>query len=80
MEGYSARPVVSTGDPAAEILSHAAKLKVDLVALATHGRTGLGRILEGSVAESVLRQSSVAVLLQKPLVVHHPALQGEPHA
>ncbi|HVR84051.1 MAG TPA: universal stress protein [Planctomycetota bacterium] len=79
-EGYSARPVVSAGDPAAEILAHAAKLKVDLVALATHGRTGLGRILEGSVAEAVLRQSPVAVLLQKPLVVHQPALQGEPHA
>jgi nucleotide-binding universal stress UspA family protein len=79
-QGYTAWPVVSEEDPATGILAQADKLEVDLVALATHGRTGLARILEGSVAEAVLRKAPVAVLLQKPLVVHQATLQGEPHA
>ena len=33
----------------------------------------------GSVAEGVLQKSPVSVLLQKPLVIHHPALTGDPH-
>ena len=78
-EGYTAWPVVTEGEAAPEILSNIKKHAVDLVALATHARSGLERLLEGSVAEQVLRQSPVAVLLQKPLVVHQPILQGESH-
>jgi nucleotide-binding universal stress UspA family protein len=39
---------------------------VDLIALATHGRGGLSRLLLGSVAASVLRQTTVPLLLQRP--------------
>jgi len=78
-EGYTAWPLVSTGEATAEILTQAAKLDVDLIALAPHARIGLERLFEGSVAEGVLRKSSVAVLLQKPLKVQKPVLLGERH-
>jgi nucleotide-binding universal stress UspA family protein len=78
-QGYSAWPSVMTGDPVEKILEQARKLDVDLIALATHARSGLERLVAGSVAEGVLQKSPVSVLLQKPLVIHHPALTGEPH-
>ena len=51
------------GDPLPEILEAAKAAKVDLIAMTTHGRTGLGRLLFGSVAEAVLRHSEVPVFL-----------------
>lgn len=79
-EGYVAWPLVSQGPPAEQILEEARRLDVDLLALSTHGRTGLERILEGSVAEGVLRRASVPVLLQKPLRARKTVLEGEHHA
>jgi nucleotide-binding universal stress UspA family protein len=54
---------VRHGRAAPEILAASAESKVDLIAMATHGRTGLGRLLFGSVAEAVLRHASVPVFL-----------------
>jgi nucleotide-binding universal stress UspA family protein len=51
------------GPPAQEILAAAKATSADLIAMATRGRSGLGRALFGSVAESVLRTSPVPVLL-----------------
>jgi nucleotide-binding universal stress UspA family protein len=51
------------GPPAEEILAAAQATSADLIAMATRGRSGLGRALFGSVAESVLRASPVPVLL-----------------
>jgi nucleotide-binding universal stress UspA family protein len=51
------------GPPAEEILAAAQATSTDLIAMATRGRSGLGRALFGSVAESVLRASPVPVLL-----------------
>jgi nucleotide-binding universal stress UspA family protein len=79
-EGYVAWPMVSEGNPAEQILAQSKKLDVDLIALATHARTGLERLLEGSVAEEILRRSGVAVLLQKPLTARTPLVQEERHA
>jgi nucleotide-binding universal stress UspA family protein len=73
-QGYSARPKLAKGDPAEAILDQAARSGVDLIALATHGRTGMERLVAGSVAEAVLRRSTVPILLQKPLVVHKSIL------
>ena len=56
---------VRQGRPAEEILAAAAESGVDLIAMATHGRTGLGRLLFGSVAETVLRRASVPVFLMR---------------
>ena len=50
--------------PAAEaILEHARTQGTDLIAMTTHGRTGLGRLLLGSVADEVLRNASCPVLI-----------------
>lgn len=64
--GYSVTAVVRFGNPAEEIVSTVDDEAVDLVAMATHGRTGLSRIVLGSVAEQVLRRVSVPVLLVRP--------------
>ena len=54
---------VRRGRPAEEILAAARERGADLIAMATHGRTGLGRLLFGSVAEAVLRHASVPVFM-----------------
>ena len=45
-----------------EILDYAAHQKIDLIVLATHGRTGLKHLLMGSVAENVVRSAKCPVL------------------
>lgn len=50
------------GDPATEILHVAAAIPCDLIVMGMHGRSGLGRLLMGSVAESVLRKANCPVL------------------
>jgi len=55
--------VVSGSDVAAAITEYAEKHAVDLVAVATHGRTGFRHLVLGSVAEAVVRRSSVPVLV-----------------
>lgn len=50
--------------PAAYAIVEAARLgKVDLIAMTTHGRSGLGRLILGSVAESVLRGTTTPIFL-----------------
>jgi nucleotide-binding universal stress UspA family protein len=53
--------------------------KVDLIVMTTHGRSGLGRLVFGSVAESVLRGTRVPILLVRPndAPVEPPVGQGE---
>jgi len=54
------------GSPAAAIIEAAQAQKVDLIVMSSHGRSGLGRIVLGSVTESVLRGSRVPVLVLRP--------------
>jgi nucleotide-binding universal stress UspA family protein len=56
---------VRRGQPVEEILEGVKAAKADLVAMTTHGRSGLGRLLFGSVAEAVLRHADVPVFLMK---------------
>ncbi len=66
-KGLQVDVVVLQGTPAGEvIMSYASKNKVNLVAIATHGHSGLGRIVFGSVADFVLRQSGLPILVIKP--------------
>lgn len=65
-QGYAAEIAVRFGDPAAEILNYLNTAHVDLLAMTTHGRTGLQRFLFGSVAAEILRSVSVPVLLVRP--------------
>jgi len=53
------------GDEATEITEFAERNHADLIVMGTHGRTGLGRLLMGSVAETVLRQAPCPVLIVK---------------
>jgi nucleotide-binding universal stress UspA family protein len=62
-EGVEVGTVVRYGFPAEEILDHLERGNFDLLAMATHGRTGPARLVMGSVAEKVLRSASVPVLL-----------------
>lgn len=55
-----------SGEPETEIPNTALKLGADLIALTTHARKGLSRLFMGSVAESVVRKSSIPVLLTRP--------------
>lgn len=54
-----------TGDPATEIVRVAQDEGADLIVMSTHGRSGLTRVLMGSVAELVVRRSSCPVLTFK---------------
>jgi nucleotide-binding universal stress UspA family protein len=56
---------LTEGDVVGEILRLAGELGCDLIVLGTHGRTGLARLLLGSVAEQVLRQAPCPVLVAK---------------
>jgi nucleotide-binding universal stress UspA family protein len=69
------------GDPAAEIVRLAGDAKIDLVVMGTHGRTGLSRLLMGSVAEQVLRKAPCPVLtVKKPFPVVQPKTPAPEHA
>jgi nucleotide-binding universal stress UspA family protein len=57
--------VLLEGDPASEIVRYAKDANIDLIAIGTHGRTGLERLLMGSVAEKVLRDAHCSVLIVK---------------
>lgn len=63
--GLRVSPTVREG-PAVEVIQEQARgAAVGLIAMSTHGRSGLGRLLLGSVAERVLRTAEVPVLLWK---------------
>jgi nucleotide-binding universal stress UspA family protein len=57
--------ILQEGDPATEILRTAEETRCALLVMGTHGRTGLGRLLMGSVAEVVLRKAPCPVLTVK---------------
>lgn len=69
--------VVRSGNPAEEIKRFAEQEHVDLVVMATHGRTGLRHVFMGSVAEKVVRLSSVPVLTVKPRPLRENVLKRE---
>lgn len=56
------------GNPAEELVSLAKRENADLIVMSTHGRTGLMRMLMGSVAELVVRKAPCPVLTFKPTV------------
>jgi nucleotide-binding universal stress UspA family protein len=53
------------GDPATEIVRYSRDAGIDLIVLGTHGRTGVERLLMGSVAEQVMRGAACSVLVVK---------------
>ena len=67
-EGMRPEARVRYGDPIAEILNHVAWDHIDLIAMATHGRTGLTRLVICSVATHGRRRTSVPLLLMRAVV------------
>src|SRR5579859_7708049 len=63
------------GDPAGQIVGAVAPLGVDLVVMSTHGRSGIGRWLYGSVADAVMRSATVSLLLIPPELGHEWATE-----
>ena len=57
------RTVVAVGTPAATIVEYADEHAFEAIVMGTHGRSGLSRLLFGSVAETVARHTSAAVTL-----------------
>ena len=66
LAGLEVEEVIAHGEPAAEIVRVAEERGVGLIVISSHGRTGLGRILFGSTAESVVRHARCPVLVVKP--------------
>jgi hypothetical protein len=64
-EGVSVQAFVMTGKPADAIVETAKEKNSDLIVLGSHGRTGLERLLMGSVAERVIVLAAGAVLVVK---------------
>jgi nucleotide-binding universal stress UspA family protein len=57
---------IAVGHAASEIVKYAEREKIDLIVLGTHGRSGLARVLMGSVAEAVVRTAPCQVLTIGP--------------
>jgi len=57
---------VSIGDPAAELVQAAVDHDADLLLLGTHARTGVAKLVLGSIAEQVLHAAPCAVLIARP--------------
>jgi nucleotide-binding universal stress UspA family protein len=63
--GIPAHHIFLEGDPASEIVRYSRDAGMDLIVMGTHGRTGVERLLMGSVAEQVLRDAPCSVLVVK---------------
>jgi universal stress protein A len=57
------------GDPGRQIVELAKQENVETIVMGTHGRSGLGRLVTGSVAEAVLRDAPCAVIAYRPAVL-----------
>ena len=71
LDGVPVESVVRFGEASDEILREAEAFGADLIAVTTAGRSGVGRVAFGSVAEAVFRKAPVAVVL------FHPGRRGQ---
>ena len=70
------------GSPSTAIAAVAHEEDADLIAMATHGRGGLGRLIMGSVADATLQETTVPVMLVRPSAARptgpRPAVEAAP--
>jgi nucleotide-binding universal stress UspA family protein len=82
-QGIRTELAIRYGEPATEILAYSDVQDADLLALSTHGRTGVDRMVYGSVAESVLRNGELPMLVLRTAgtftsdPLHAPAIRAE---
>jgi nucleotide-binding universal stress UspA family protein len=74
LAGFPVKLAVRFGPPADTILDYAKREPIDLIAMATHGRTGLTRIAHGSVTDAVLQNGRVPLLVIRA----HPTPRAAP--
>lgn len=67
------------GHPVDEILRAAGELRCQLIIMGTHGRTGLARLVAGSVAENVMRKAGCPVLTVRTTLAPAPAEEVKEH-
>ena len=63
-------------DPATLIVEHAAALQADLIVMGSHGRTGLAKIILGSVSTQVLEKCDRPVFVYRNVAQEHPPARG----
>jgi hypothetical protein len=68
--------LVDVGTPASTISKVARQESVDLIVMATHGRTGLARLTMGSVATTTVQQAHTPVLLVRSPGLELPATES----
>ncbi len=71
------RLITRRGNPHEEICRFSSEEQVDLIVMATHGRTGLAHVLLGSVTEKVVQHARIPVLTIKPEMVHQTGEKGK---
>jgi nucleotide-binding universal stress UspA family protein len=63
------------GLPVDEIVKFAKREDIDLIVMASHGRTGLSRLLMGSIAEGVMRKAACPVLIVRQPAKEHDRME-----
>ena len=63
LEKVNVESILLEGHPATELVRYAEEEKMDIIVMGTVGRTGLDRLLLGSVAENVLKHSKIPVMV-----------------
>lgn len=63
LQGYQVAVEVAGGEPADAIIQYAEKLHADMIIMSTHGRSGLSRLLFGSITLKVLEASAIPIVV-----------------
>lgn len=74
--GFEVTTAVRFGDPKVEITHYVIDENIDMVAMTTHGRSGVSRVIAGSVAGHVMRHALVPVIMLRPLEVGEASDDG----
>jgi nucleotide-binding universal stress UspA family protein len=65
-DGLNVKTVIRTGNIADEILAEAEASGADVIAMTTHGRSGVTRFVMGSIADKVLHDAKIPVFVVRP--------------
>jgi nucleotide-binding universal stress UspA family protein len=76
-KGIKTRTEIGVGYPHSAILEQADKEDVEFIIMSTHGRTGLARVLMGSIAEKVVHATERPLVLVKPVKIHKTRTDAE---
>jgi nucleotide-binding universal stress UspA family protein len=80
-KGYEVEILIQSGEPSSVITDTAAQIKVDAIVMTTHGRTGLSRLLFGSVTQKVISNMPCPVVVvpgAQPAEAEKPEKAAEP--